>query len=72
MVVVYCSAKNKIKVLKQLIKMAKDLNIPYKIAKQQKKAQEEKYYLSFHDIDLKERRNDVEYYMFSGRNKWFG
>ena len=72
MVVVYCSAKNKIKVLKQLIKMAKDLNICYKIIKQQNKTKEEKYYLSIHNIDLKKRRNDVEYYMFSGRNKWFG
>ena len=36
-----------------LIKMAKDLNVPYKIIKQQKKTQEEKYYLSFHNIDLK-------------------
>ena len=50
---VYCSPENRIKVLKQLTKMAKDLNIPYKIAKQQKKAQEQKYYLSFHNIDLK-------------------
>ena len=72
MIEVYYSSKNKVKVLNLIIKMVKDLNIPYKIAKQQKKAQEEKYYLSFHDIDLKERRNDVEYYMFSGRNKWFG
>ncbi len=72
MVVVYCSAKNKIKVLKQLIKMAKDLNICYKIIKQQNKTKEEKYYLSIHNINLKERRRNVEYYMFSGRNKWFG
>ena len=53
MIEVCCSPENRIKVLNTLIKMAKDLNIPYKIAKQQKKAQEEKYYLSFHNIDLK-------------------
>ena len=50
---VHCSPKDRIKVLNMLIKMAKDLNVPYKIIKQQKKTQEEKYYLSFHNIDLK-------------------
>lgn len=72
MIEVYYSSKNKVKVFNLIIKMAKDLNICYKIIKQQNKTKEEKYYLSIHNINLKERRRNVEYYMFSGRNKWFG
>lgn len=53
MIEVYCSPENRIKVLKQLTKMAKRFKYSYKIVKEQKKTQEEKYYLSFHNIDLK-------------------